>query len=290
MKAFGVAALLIIVGLATACPQAGQFFAPNGGFTADAPKTEEAGVKDDEIPPPDAEAPAASPAFDKEPIATPPPSENTSGGGGGEPKDQYLASGKPIDPKSDDYFVDDFVWTFADARLRYDKAKNFQTVLSPTVTPKLVLPQNGAIDFPAISEVTEKGEGITPWIDSIGYSIRMIFWPENNPGKPVYCDAKVFYSKADGNVRFTGVTAGRGLLSFYHPIPASEAMKQPSIDSDPPALCSLGNLPGGWKALLKEAALADEWIHLGSFRTELLVIRYQPDQGPVKAKPVFILP
>ncbi len=331
MKALGVAALLITISLTTACPQAGQFVAPGGPLGADAPKAGEK-VADDfdetappifvgsdmpppsttEIPnvppPPPGDGPGAPPpgatprVGDLPPGAgpnlppidgqVPPPLEKPAGGSGGQPSQgDYLASGKPIDPKSGDYVVDDLIWTFAAARLRYSKAKNFQTILSPAVTPKLTLPQNGAIRFPAFAEVTEKGEGITPWIDSKGYQIRMVFRPESDPGKPVYCDAQVlvdFVAAEGGNVLFSDVTAGKGLLSFYHPIPVAELMQQPFIDSDLASPCSLS----GWKPLLKGAFLADEWIHLGSFRTEPLVLQYRPDPGPMKANPnpVFILP
>jgi hypothetical protein len=311
MKSLGVAALLVTLGLTAACPQTGQFLTPNGGFSAEAPKTtEEGGAKNDEIPspvpesptvPPDAPPPPSDTPFGGSPppdagpdlpVTAPPPSEKSASGSGGQPQEQFLASGKPIEPKSDDYMVDDLIWTFAAARFRYDKAKNFQTILSPAVTPKLTLPQNGAIHFPAFAEVTEKGEGITPWIDSKNYQIRMIYRPEADPSKPVYCDAQVFvdYSAAEGgNVLFSDVTAGKGLLSFYHVRPIADLMQQASFYSDLASPCSLS----GWKPLLKGAFLTDEWIHLGSFRTEPIAPPlYRPYQGPVKANPnpVFILP
>lgn len=306
MKRFGVAILLATLGLTTACPQAGQVLSP-ATFSAGNSKTSDKNVDDEDtshvedtfhteeaspiVPksdPADVEDPQVIAAKKMEP-----PSDKGYGtiqddivtGDRG----QTVVMGKdPIQPKADDYTVDDAIWTFAAARLRY--GPNFDKILDPAAVtpPKLTLPPNGAISFPAFAEVDVDGNPLTPWVDSKGYSVRMVYRPDANPSKPIYCDAQVFedYVKEEGgNVLFSGVAAGKGRLTFYHLIPLADLIQKGTINSDHFSSC----ISGGWKPLLRSAFLADEWTDLGSLKTEPLILQFKPgSQGPlIPTKPVL---
>jgi hypothetical protein len=239
MKPFGVAALLITVGLTTACPQAGPLLTPNGGFTANAPKTEEGGVKDDEAAAPAVEVPPTPPPSDAPFAGAPSPDavprsletgEKGDAPAGGSGQFQMYAGGplSPIQPKSDETNI--VIKSYVDARLRY--GPNYSQILpeSPPM-PFILTKTGGPVTFNFLLELAfageEKPDGTMEiwWApaglpfdappDAEGGVVRLVHQPVRT-AEAFYCDAQWTNPAPSGaNLSFPPLGLGPGKISFY---------------------------------------------------------------------------
>ncbi|HSA59082.1 MAG TPA: hypothetical protein VLJ37_05290 [bacterium] len=222
MKAFGVAALLITVGLTAACPQAGPFLAPGGPMGADVSKSVEspADTSDETLTPPPAP-----------PEAGPKGLEMTDGGGPAAGSEQFkrYAGGplSPIEPKSDEANIT--VVAYIDARLSY--GPNYSQILPESPPMPFLLTKAGApVTFNFLLELAfageDKGDGTTEiwWLpaglpldapNAEGGVVRLVHQPAGTAAA-FYCDAQWTNPDPSGtNLSFPPLALGPGKVSFY---------------------------------------------------------------------------
>jgi len=233
MKHYGVAILLAVLCLTTACPQAGQVLSP-ATFSASNDKGEDrdAGASDTlaEAPEISPIAPKSDPAdVDKpEKISAPLPGYAPNLDNALKSNDlaqlpdmsakQAPGLGGPIEPKSDSGNVT--INSIQEFRIRY--GANFDQVLPPSPPlPFLTKAGGGSLTLSYILEMGMPSYGVawslpTPNAEGLAYPLRLVFTPTGK-AESYYCDATWVDPATNGgaNVVFKNLALGAGTISLH---------------------------------------------------------------------------